>query len=222
MSNGIANLHAIIATTGDGLLGCEHGLPWQCKPDLVHFRNLTTGNIVVFGYKTFKDLYLKWAGDVVLLGRDIVVVYEVDKIKGSVEDAQHMFDFMGAKQLGGRFLKVPIVSDELIRNERLHELTLGLAAHDIELFKQPGQLAYIAGGAKTYDMFAPYIDQYDWTVIFDFDVTRAKGTQLVHLASDGPTWSRLKTWKRVGKLVESHDSSSHVGCRFYTLKKSNT
>lgn len=50
-------LGMIVAATEDGGIGFEGGLPWKnLKGDLKNFRNLTMGNVVIMGRKTFESI----------------------------------------------------------------------------------------------------------------------------------------------------------------------
>ena len=38
-------------------MGKEGKIPWYCPEDLKNFKAITSGNIVVMGYKSYKDIY---------------------------------------------------------------------------------------------------------------------------------------------------------------------
>jgi len=63
----------IAAMTLDGVIGKDNGLPWKIPEDLKIFKELTLGNTVVMGHKTFRSLgykpLLKRAN--IVLSRDI-------------------------------------------------------------------------------------------------------------------------------------------------------
>ena len=48
--------HIIAAIAQDMAIGNKGGLLWDCKPDLKHFKELTTGNIVIMGRKTYESI----------------------------------------------------------------------------------------------------------------------------------------------------------------------
>lgn len=48
--------HIIVAIAQDMAIGNKGGLLWDCKPDLKHFKDLTTGNIVIMGRKTYESI----------------------------------------------------------------------------------------------------------------------------------------------------------------------
>ena len=49
-------IYLIAAVGQDGGLGADNQLLWHLKPDLEHFRQLTTGHLVVMGGKTYRSL----------------------------------------------------------------------------------------------------------------------------------------------------------------------
>lgn len=48
--------HIIAAVAKDGAIGNKGGLLWDIKADLKHFKELTTGNIVIMGRKTYESI----------------------------------------------------------------------------------------------------------------------------------------------------------------------
>ncbi len=60
-------MKAIIAKNKIGFIGKNGGLPWRCKEDLIHFKNLTMGAKLLVGRNTFET----WPN---LPGREIIVV----------------------------------------------------------------------------------------------------------------------------------------------------
>lgn len=49
-------VNIIVATTEDYLIGSGNKLPWHLPSDLKHFKELTTGNVVIMGRKTFESI----------------------------------------------------------------------------------------------------------------------------------------------------------------------
>ena len=62
-------LKAIIAKNKKNFIGLKNQLPWKCKEDLKHFKELTKGCKLLVGRKTFETLPK-------LPGREIIVVGE--------------------------------------------------------------------------------------------------------------------------------------------------
>lgn len=46
----------IVATSLNGIIGNNNKIPWTCKEDMKRFKNITTGNVVIMGRKTFESL----------------------------------------------------------------------------------------------------------------------------------------------------------------------
>jgi len=46
----------IVAIAENYAIGCQNKLPWHLPADLKHFKELTTGNAVIMGRKTFESL----------------------------------------------------------------------------------------------------------------------------------------------------------------------
>jgi dihydrofolate reductase len=63
-------LNMILATTPDGEIGYMNGLPWKVEGDLQRFSELTAGNVMIMGRKTFESLPEKFK----LKDRNLIVV----------------------------------------------------------------------------------------------------------------------------------------------------
>lgn len=50
------NVIMIAAVASKGVIGKDNKLPWRIPEDLRHFSDMTTGNIVIMGRKTFESL----------------------------------------------------------------------------------------------------------------------------------------------------------------------
>jgi len=46
----------IVAVSQNGVIGVDNGIPWKHKADMKRFRELTTGNIVIMGRKTYESI----------------------------------------------------------------------------------------------------------------------------------------------------------------------
>lgn len=46
----------IVATTHDFVIGKNNDLPWHSKKDLKYFKEMTTGNVVIMGRKTYESI----------------------------------------------------------------------------------------------------------------------------------------------------------------------
>ena len=91
----------IVAYDKNGLIGADGGLPWNIRDDLMRFRQLTMGHIVIMGRKTFESL-----PNGPLRGR-INVVLTRENIEGLETDQEEnvymtnmltLFDVLGSLQ----------------------------------------------------------------------------------------------------------------------------
>ena len=72
-------ISAILAVGKDGEIGLNGGLPWNCKEDLQHFKNITSGHFVLMGYNTYASI-----GRPLPNRTNIVVSFEEKKIDGCI------------------------------------------------------------------------------------------------------------------------------------------
>ena len=49
-------MKAIIAVNNLGYIGKNNNLPWRCKEDLKHFKEMTDNSTVLVGYNTYQTL----------------------------------------------------------------------------------------------------------------------------------------------------------------------
>jgi len=62
-------IKAIVAINQDNVIGVDGTIPWHSKGDLKHFKETTTGHVVIMGRKTFESI-----GNKALPGRVNVVL----------------------------------------------------------------------------------------------------------------------------------------------------
>src|SRR4051812_1124073 len=46
----------IVAVSQNGIIGVNNGIPWKHKADMKRFKELTTGNTVIMGRKTYQSI----------------------------------------------------------------------------------------------------------------------------------------------------------------------
>lgn len=46
----------ILASTNNGIVGCDNALPWNCKRDMHFFKRSTLGNVVIMGRNTYVSI----------------------------------------------------------------------------------------------------------------------------------------------------------------------
>lgn len=49
-------VHMIVARSKNGVIGADNRIPWRLRDDMRFFREMTTGNTVVMGRKTYESL----------------------------------------------------------------------------------------------------------------------------------------------------------------------
>ena len=98
--------HIIAAVTDDYGIGCKGELLYRIKADMQHFKDLTLGNVVIMGRKTFESIGKP------LPSRDNIVVTSKDlNIDGvhcvrSLQDAYRLAETLdGIKVLGNGTLE---------------------------------------------------------------------------------------------------------------------
>ena len=72
-------INIIVAVAQNGVIGKDGKLPWTLKDDMARFKNLTMGNIVIFGLNTFNEIKKP------LVGRENIVlskhIQNIDGVK---------------------------------------------------------------------------------------------------------------------------------------------
>lgn len=170
---------AIVATTADYVIGGDHGqIPWSCRPDMLHFKYVTAGSLLVVGAKTYKSLAKNWpAGKEFLPGRGLVVLH-----RNSPEHALRT----------------------LVRDEdqwRLKFLSGDLPV--TELYSECKEQAkewnglFVIGGAVIYDLFASFYDTiYLTTITIPTPITDSNPVHLgVRMRLKMASMSRHCLWK---------------------------
>lgn len=86
-------IHLIYARAANGVIGLNNTMPWHLPEDLAHFKQLTSGNPVVMGRKTWDSLPERFRP---LPGRTNIVVtrstdWQADGVvrAGTLEEALH-------------------------------------------------------------------------------------------------------------------------------------
>jgi dihydrofolate reductase len=91
-------MELIVAIARNGVIGKNNTIPWHVPEDLIRFKHMTMGNIIVMGRKTFESFPngpLKNRMHVVLTRKPIqstipnVVFISVDKLRETVEPYKH-------------------------------------------------------------------------------------------------------------------------------------
>lgn len=95
----------IAAVARNRVIGRDGSLPWHYPEDLEHFRELTTGNAVAMGRRTFEDIESKLDGplpdrlNIVLTRSGIDADYESVREANSLEEAREIAEEEGFSEL---------------------------------------------------------------------------------------------------------------------------
>jgi dihydrofolate reductase len=206
-------LKAILAVGKDWLIGSGNGdLPWRCLPDLKHFKAMTDGHMLVVGYNTYKGLCETWPTSRVLLNRDVVVLFTpADSSEEALEQGRLstlMLPINNQKTAGGRLVALPVPATT---EGAIGQFSIQCLLHDIYQLKMKHQNVFIAGGAKTYELFAPFVDGFEVTLVEH----NVKPEKPIYLGRDTKhAMSCLASAMPTGKAV---DEVNGTKCQFYSI-----
>lgn len=209
----ISPLKAILAVGKDWLIGSGKGdLPWRCSPDLKHFKALTDGQVLVIGFNTYKGLCESWPTDRVLLNRDVIVLFtpkdNSDEALSQGRLNALMLPINNRKNAGGRLVALP-VPDTI--DGAIGQFSIQCLLHDIFQFKLRHQNVFIAGGAKTYELFAPFVDSFEVTLV-EHEATSEKPVYI------GPnTKYAMSCLRSAMPTSKATDEVNGTKCQFYTI-----
>lgn len=144
-------LEYIFAVNETGVIGVENRLPWYIPEDLVYFRKMTLGNILIMGRKTFESI-----PDTVLQGRIPVVLSRTPPPEHSQDRiAKNNVYYTTMDQC------FDIVHTILYREKR-------------ELLR-----VFVIGGAEIFRVFYPYVSRLFITNV-EYPISETT-PELVHL-----------------------------------------
>ena len=88
----------IVAVSKNWVIGKNNDIPWKSKEDMKYFRKVTTGGIIIMGYKTFQSIGRKLPNRI-----NIVINREIngDKYSEVRDDIFHVGSLTGAFNLIG-------------------------------------------------------------------------------------------------------------------------
>ena len=98
------SIHLIAAVAKNSVIGYQGAIPWKIQEDLQHFKELTMGQTVIMGRKTFKSIGRPLPGR-----QNIVVTSTIDFIEGcqiarSLEEAIELAERDEVFIIGGAML----------------------------------------------------------------------------------------------------------------------
>ena len=71
-------INIIVAVARNGVIGKNGKLPWKLKLDMARFKELTMGNVVIFGLNTFKEFSKPLSGR-----ENIILSKRIQNIEGA-------------------------------------------------------------------------------------------------------------------------------------------
>lgn len=75
-------------TAKNKVIGINNTLPWHYKEDLKHFKELTTGNVIIMGRKTFESIGKPLPNRInVVISRDVSYRADWCEVFSSIEEA---------------------------------------------------------------------------------------------------------------------------------------
>lgn len=138
-------LSIIVAVANDNVIGKDNTLIWHLPNDLKYFKELTTGNTIIMGRKTFESLPCILPNRKhVVLTRDknykvdderVKIVYSVEDLKEFVDDEKEYF-IIGGEQIYSSLMSLC----NKMYITKIHENFVG-------------------------DAFFPQIDEKQWTIV---------------------------------------------------------
>lgn len=106
------NLSLIVAVSENGVIGNAGDLPWRLSADLKRFKNITMGNVMLMGRKTWESIGRPLPGRTsVVISRqaDYSTGFEETPVAVNVDDALEL-----ARQIGGDDSEVFIIGGATI------------------------------------------------------------------------------------------------------------
>lgn len=138
----------IAAVAENGCIGVENRLPWHLPADLKHFRQLTTGNIVIMGRKTYDSI-----GKPLPNRHNIVITRNTDWHVDGVQVAHSLDEALAQAQHIAHTQALPFIW--IMGGAQIYQQSLALA-----------QALYLTEVETTVtgDAFLPSISTADWQI----------------------------------------------------------
>jgi len=173
----MTKVHAILACTDDHVVGKEDYIPWKMSTDMKRFKELTTGHVLLMGYRTFAGILKHYPRPTIFPGRKVVVVADYTR-DGKVGLLLKMEDL--ARQGGVDLSNVTVANSfqyKAIAPEDMDRSMRDRLLDFIDDYVKPkaDQIVYIAGGASIYQDFMPAVDTVEVTVVETFMKKQPKG-----------------------------------------------
>ena len=142
----------IAAVSPEGILAIDSQMPWYQPEDLRRFKRLTTGNVLIYGRKTFESFNKN-----PLPGRQNLIVSKSYYFNQSLEEYK-------ALVTGNNYVRVHKNIEDAIEEGR---------------FFHPNKTIYIGGGASIYEQTLPIVDEIELTIINKDQVCYYEGERIL-------------------------------------------
>jgi dihydrofolate reductase len=119
------NLSLIVAIAENGVIGGDNKLLWHLPADLKYFKQLTTGNIIIMGRKTYESIGKPLPNRInIVISRDLNYSNEGCINVNSIEEAIEIAENLNAECL---IAKNPIHEIFVIGGAQIYKLAIVLA-----------------------------------------------------------------------------------------------
>ena len=103
----------IVAHSKNNCIGNQNGLPWRLKDDMINFKRITEGGIVIMGRKTFESIGRPLADRLnIVLTRDesyskegVTVVYSKEEVLLMLREINSKIFIIGGAQIYNLFME---------------------------------------------------------------------------------------------------------------------
>lgn len=134
----------IMATTEQGVIGCNNTLPWNYPEEMEHFRSTTNGHIVVMGKRTYDTTHESLAinRDLIVFSHDPNFTSNYAKIVNSLDEFLQYIQsletnkkifMIGGASIAHLFLERRLISSFILT--KIHSLYPGDSYLDLRYFQ---------------------------------------------------------------------------------------
>lgn len=87
------NIAIIVAMNNNRIIGYKNQLPWHMPADLAHFKQITTGKIIVMGRKTYESIGKPLPNRTnIIVSRNTSLIIDGAEVVGSIDDVIALAD----------------------------------------------------------------------------------------------------------------------------------
>jgi|ERR1035438_3539020 dihydrofolate reductase len=125
----------IVAQANNRVIGSNNDIPWYLPTDLRHFREITSGKVVIMGRLTFESIKARLNGplpnrrNIVISGSLKQTVIEGFEICASVDELKNIVDLSSDDVfiIGGGQIYTRVLDDNLVNKIYLTQVNLDIA-----------------------------------------------------------------------------------------------